>query len=138
MLKIDAVRGNDIYLIGDVKLESGEECFSKELDESRLFVRKTNIEGIFQYGSEQLCEDYMGHGKGYVWASRASVMNKAFDTALIEARYKTESAYSYSCCAIDLVRFEQMLKEAGYEVVWTPIENTEYDLHYSIKPLSNS
>lgn len=138
MLKIEAVRDNDIYLVGDIRLEAKEECLSKELDESRLFVRKTNIEGIYQYGSEQLCDEWMGHGKGYVWSSRASVMNKAFDTALIEARYKVEGAISYSCCAVDLVRFEHMLKEAGYEVVWTPIGNTEYDLHYELKPLSNS
>lgn len=140
MLKIDAIRDNTVYLVGDEKLITKDDCLSSitEDGDSRLFVKKTNIEGIFHYGSEQLCEYWMGHEKGYVWSSRASVMNKEFDIALIEARYKVEGAISYSCCAIDLVRFEQLLKEARYEVVWTPIENTEYDLHYKLKPLSNS
>lgn len=138
MLKIDGIRGNDVYLVGDVELKSGEECFSKVIGDNRLFVRKTNIEGIFQYGSEQLCDDFIGHKKGYIWASRASVMNKAFDIALTEAYYKVEGSLSYTCCSIDFVRFEQMLKEVGYEVQWTPIENTEYDLDYGLKKLSNA
>ena len=140
MLKIDAIRDNTVYIIGDEKLITKDEYLSSitEDGDCRLFVRKTNIEGIFLYGSEQLCEYWMGHEKGYVWSSRASVMNKEFDIALIEARYKVESATSYSYCAIDLVIFEQLLKEAGYEVMWTPIKNTEYDLQYGLKKLSNA
>ena len=140
MLKIDAIRDNTVYIIGDEKLITKDEYLSSIIEDGdyRLFVRKTNIEGIFLYGSEQLCEYWMGHEKGYVWSSRASVMNKEFDIALIEARYKVESATSYSCCAIDLVIFEQLLKEARYEVMWTPIKNTEYDLQYDLKKLSNA
>ena len=81
MLKIDSIRGNNSYLIGDEKLDPKEECMSLVKGDSRLFVRKTSIEGLYQYGSEQLCEDYMSHKKGYIWASRASVMNKVFDLA---------------------------------------------------------
>lgn len=132
MLRIDAIRGNDVYLVGDESIHGTEECMSKFRGDSRLFVKKTNIEGIYQYGAEQVCEDYLGHGKGYVWASRASVMNKAFNICLIEAYYKMEGTSCYSCCAIDLVRFEQMLNEAGYIVEWNPIENTDCDVHYSL------
>ena len=82
MLKIDAIRGNNIYLIGDEKLDPKEECLSLVKGDCRLFVRKTSIEGLYQYDSEQLCEDCMGHKKGYIWARRASVMNKVFDLAL--------------------------------------------------------
>lgn len=117
MLKIDAIRGNNIYLVGDAKLDPKEECLSLVKGDSRLFVRKTSIEGLYQYGSEQLSEDYMGHKKGYIWASRASVMNKVFDLALTEAYYKSEGSYSYQCCAIDLVRYEDLLNEAGYEFI---------------------
>lgn len=136
MLKIDAIRGNNIYLIGDEKLESKEECLSRVEGDSRLFVRRTSIEGLYQYGSEQLCDEYMGHGKGYIWASRASVMNKAFDLALTEAYYKSEGSYSYQCCAIDLVRYEDMLNEAGYEFIREPIEDTEWDRDFAIRKLS--
>lgn len=137
MLKIDAIRGNNIYLVGDEKLESREDCFSLIKGDSRLFVKKTTIEGLYQYGSEQLRDEYMGHGKGYIWASRASVMNKVFDVALTEAYYKAEGSYSYSCCAIDLVRYEQLINEAGYEVIWEPIEDSEWDRDFGLRKLSD-
>ena len=137
MLKIDSIRGNNIYLIGDEKLDPKEECMSLVKGDSRLFVRKTSIEGLYQYGSEQLCEKYMGHKKGYIWASRASVMNKVFDLALTEAYYKSEGSYSYQCCAIDLVRYEGLLNEAGYEFIREPIEDTEWDRHFGIRKLSD-
>ena len=137
MLKIDAIRGNDIYLVGDEKLESLEDCFSLIKGDSRLFVKKTTIEGLYQYCSEQLCDEYMGHGRGYIWASRASVMNKVFDVALTEAYYKADGSYSYSCCAIDLVRYEQLIKEAGYEVIWEPVEDSEWDRDFALRKLAD-
>ena len=136
MLKIDAIRGNNIYLIGDEKLDP-KECMSLVKGDSRLFVRKTSIEGLYQYGSEQLCEDFMSHKKGYIWASRASVMNKVFALALTEAYYKSEGSYSYQFCAIDLVRYEDLLNEAGYEFIREPIEDTEWDRQFSIRKLSD-
>lgn len=136
MLKIDAIRGNNIYLIGDEKLDLEEECLSLVKGDNRLFVRKTSIEGLYQYGSEQLREDYMGHKKGYIWASRASVMNKVFDLALTEAYYKSEGSYSYQCCAIDLVTYEDLLNEAGYEFIREPVKDTEWDRAFAIRKLS--
>ena len=139
MLKIDAIRDNTVYIIGDEKLITKDEYLSSIIEDGdcRLFVRKTNIEGIFLYGSEQLCEYWMGHEKGYVWSSRASVMNKVFDLALAEAYYKSEGSYSYQCCAIDLVRHEDLLNEAGYEFVREPIEDTEWDRDFAIRKLSD-
>ena len=137
MLKIDSIRDNNIYLIGDEKLDPKEECLSLVKGDSRLFVRKTSIEGLYQYGSEQLCEYWMGHEKGYVWSSRASVMNKVFDLALAEAYYKSEGSNSYQCCAIDLVRYEDLLNESGYEFIREPIEDTEWDLDFAIRKLSD-
>lgn len=137
MLKIDAIRGNNIYLVGDEKLEPREDCFSLIKEDSRLFAKKTTIEGLYQYGSEQLCEDYMGHKKGYIWASRASVMNKVFDLALTEAYYKSEGSYFYQGCAIDLVRYEDLLNEAGYEFIREPIDDTEWDREFAIRKLSD-
>ena len=63
-------------------------------------------------------------------------MNKVFDTALTEAYYKTEESHSYSSCAIDLVRYEQLLKEAGYEVIWEPVEDSKCDRSFGIRQLS--
>lgn len=137
MLKIDAIRGNDVYLVGDEKLDSKEECFSIVKGDNRLFVRKTSIEGLYQYGSELLCEDCWGNKKGYIWASRASVMNKVFNLTLTEAYYKSEGSYSYQCCAIDLDRYESLLNEAGYEFVREPIEDTEWDRDFAIRKLSD-
>lgn len=49
MLKIDAIRDNTVYIVGDEKLITKDEYLSSitEDGDCRLFVRKTNIEGIF-------------------------------------------------------------------------------------------
>ena len=64
-------------------------------------------------------------------------MNKVFDLALTEAYYKSEGSYSYQFCAIDLVRYEDLLNEAGYEFIREPIEDTEWDRDFAIRKLSD-
>ena len=56
MLKIDAIRDNTVYIVGDEKLITKDEYLSSitEDGDCRLFVRKTNIEGIFLYGSDEI------------------------------------------------------------------------------------
>ena len=49
----------------------------------KLFYQPTNIEGVYYYGCIQLKDDY-DHKAGYVWSSRASVINKAFNLDLID------------------------------------------------------
>lgn len=93
---------------------------------NRSFIRSTNVEGIYTYGIEDI-------QSGYVYSSRCGVMNKKFDTCLIEAGYKRKQDICYRTCAVDLVRFEDALNRAGYEVNFTPIENTEHDVVYSVK-----
>lgn len=75
----------DKELIGEVK--STDYCFTKSNDETFLFVKESNVKGIYSFGAEQLKDSY-DHSAGYVWSSRASVMNKEFGTTLTEVVLK--------------------------------------------------
>lgn len=133
-MKIDAIRHGSIYIIGEDELTCKERCLTKTLSDGILFVTNTNIDGIFRYGLEQTKEDYFGHGPGYIWHSRASVMNANFDVALIDAYYKEEGSYSYTTCAIDLARLESLLEDTEYEIDWTPYPSEDgTDVHYRLK-----
>lgn len=131
MLKIDGIQDGicqAVYIIGDTELISGDDVLSKVSGDNRLFVKKTNIEGIFTYGCEQLVEEYYGHSMGYIWASRASVMNGAFDIALIKCNYKVEGSPSYRSCAIDVAHLEELLEETEYTINHNPkIEDIDTD-----------
>lgn len=137
MLKLEAVRDSRIYLVGDTKLETLDKVMFKIYEDSELFVRKTNIDGIFKYGSIQLSDYCMGHKKGYIWSSRVSVMNKAFDIKLAEACYKKEGIPSYVTCAIDLDHLEPLLKGSEYEIDWEPHPYGDVDIHYNLKKVHN-
>lgn len=125
------IRHGVVYLKGDVDLVKGAEVLSEVVGDSRLFVRKTNIEGIFTYGCEQLADEYMGHRAGYIWSSRAACMNAVFDCALVECNYTT-SGYSYTSCAIDCAHLEPLLEDTEYEIDWTPVKRDE-DVVYNIR-----
>lgn len=132
MLRIDAIRNGYVYLIGDEKLVCNKRCLTKEDPEGILFITNTNVEGIFRYGYEQKKEDYMGHGPGYIWHSRASVMNANFDVMFMEAYYKEEGSNTYTTCAIDMVRHEELFNEYGYDVIRVP-RKTDSDVYYDLK-----
>lgn len=133
-MRIDGIKQDIVYIIGEEDLKCNDRCLVKEDEEGILFITNTNIDGIFCYGYEQKKEDFLGHGPGYVWSSRASVMNAAFDVALIEACYKKENCPSYRCCSIDLATLESLLKETDYEIDWTPYpSNDGVDIHYRLK-----
>jgi hypothetical protein len=136
MLKVDSVSHGDIYIVGDVELTNGDVVLSKDVETETLFVRKTNIEGIFTYGARNNVEDRVwGKPAGYIWSSRASVMNKAFDVALIDVYYKEEGSYSYRCAAIDLAHLEPLLADTEYEINWEPKFEKE-DVIYKLKKKS--
>lgn len=131
MLKIKEISKNGtIYIIGDVDLRSEGEVLSAIDSEGRLFVNKTNVEGIFTYGIQNTKPDYFGHGVGYTWSSRASVMNKAFDVALIDVLYDT-SGYCFRTCAIDLAHLEPLLEDTEWKIDWEPIVDHS-DITYRI------
>jgi hypothetical protein len=133
MLRIEAIRGGCVYLIGDERLVCNKRCLTKEDPEGILFITNTNVEGIFRYGYEQMKADYFGHGPGYVWHSRASVMNANFDVMLMEAYYKEEGSNTYTTCAIDMVRYEELFNEYGYELVREPRKENKSDVYYDLK-----
>lgn len=133
-MKVDCIRSGYIYLSGEEKLNIGHKVLTKEMEDGELFICKTSIDGIFTYGYMQTEADPVyGHGPGYVWASRASVMNANFDVALMEACYKFEGSYSYRSCSIDLAHLEELLKDTEYEIDWTPHTSDNGDVHYKLK-----
>lgn len=134
MLRIDGIQDKNcqaIYIIGKEPLVAGEDVHSRVSGDSRLFVKKTNIEGIFTYGAEQQCDSCFGGRKGHIWSSRASVMNHKFGCALVECNYKVEGDVLYTTCAIDLAHLEHLLEETDYTIDWNPhVENI--DTHYKL------
>ena len=134
MLKIDCIRPNgDIYVVGDVDIEPqgiAHKCMLQD-EESLVFVEYTNIEGIFKYGVKQLYNS-RDHGYGYIWHSRASVMNKYFGCAMIDIYYRKEGTLPYYTCAIDLAHLEPLLEDTEYCIDWVPCESSEVDITYRI------
>lgn len=129
-LKIRVTPDNTILIEGTELLRPITVIQDLVIGDNRHFIQSTNVEGIYTYGIEDL-------RTGYVYSSRCGVMNKRFDTCLIEAGYKRKKDICYRACAIDLVRFEEALNKQGYEVNFTPIENTEHDVVYSVKKKEN-
>ena len=89
-------------IVGEEKLNHFETILSKEVDDSRLFVQSSNIPGIYRIGCEQL-KDGIYHKAGYVWSSRAEVMNEYFGTELVDATYNDY------CCCIDKATLESLI-----------------------------
>lgn len=121
--------------VGTQKLEFNKErAIEKRLDnnEGIAFIRLANIDGFATYGLEQTREYEYGHGPGYIWASRATVMNKVFDVALVDVLYKTENSSTYSSCAIDVAHMLELLEGTEYEVITEPRVNGE-DVYYDVK-----
>ena len=123
---------NALYISGEEELKTYDHVLEKEEYDGLYFVSNTNIEGVFRYGFKQSKEDYFGNPVGYIWSSRAGVMNKLFDTALIEVYYKKENGCSYTSCSIDLAHLEPLLAGSGYEIVWEPAVD-ETDVCYAIR-----
>ncbi len=138
MLRVNFIKDNCIYLTGDKHLRSNTKCLSKTQGDCTLFIKNTNVEGLFFYGAEQNVDCRGGHEKGYIWTSRASVMNKAFDIALIEAAYKEEDnpTICWTSCAIDLAHLEGLLQDTEYSIDWTPYVEGEADISYYVKKKS--
>lgn len=134
MLKIEAIRPNgNIYITGqtDLKSEGIVHEVMSDTESSLVFIERTNIEGIFKYGIKQLFDDGE-HGHGYIWHSRASVMNQYFGCALIDIYYRKEGNLPYQTCSIDLAHLEPLLEGTGYIIDWAPCEITDIDVKYRV------
>jgi hypothetical protein len=86
-------------------IRSGEYVGTKSDDEYFLFVKDTNVSGVYYFGCEQLKDDYM-HKAGYIWSSRAGVINDAFDMALKEVCINNNACYS-----MDVYYLKPLLEE---------------------------
>lgn len=120
---------------GTKKLEFNKErAIEQRLknNEGIAFIRLANVEGFATYGIEQTKQEEWGHGPGYIWASRATVMNKVFDVALVDILYKTENSSTYSSCAIDIEHLAKLLKDTEYYVKTEP-RITDEDIYYDVK-----
>lgn len=130
MLKLDYVGySNKPYLSGVDKLIAGEKVLVKEVDEGTLWIKSTNIEGVFEYG--------LTDNTGYVWSSRTGVLNKEFDVALIECCYRHDDR-SYRCCAIDFAHLDEILKDTEYKL--DPVPEIWFDSkepYYCLRKISD-
>lgn len=130
MLKIRSISNGNVYLEGDVNVMNNEVIHSKEDNEGTLFVKNTNIEGIFNYGYKtKFADPVWDKPAGYVWSSRASVMNKTFGLKLLDV------TYNYCSVAIDLAHLEALLVDTEYEIDWEPLIKDE-DVVYKLKKKS--
>lgn len=130
MLKLDYVGySNKPYLSGVDKLIVGEKILQKEVHEGTLWIKSTNIEGIFEYG--------LTDETGYTWTSRTGVLNKEFDVALIECCYRHDDR-SYRCCAIDFAHLDEILRDSEYKL--DPIPELcfeDKEPYYKLRKISN-
>ena len=137
MITIDKIQNGTIYITGDEKLEYLERVQEKQCETGKLFIARTSIDGIYTYGLEQTLGSYFGHGPGYIWSSRASVINSQLGTVLYEAAYR-EGDRGYRSCAVDLIRFEDILKAHGYKIDLSEpeVSSDGLDIHYKVEKIS--
>lgn len=118
------------YIVGE-NIKLLDRILEFEDKEGTCFVTNTNVEGIYSYGYQQKKADYFGNPAGYIWSSRASVMNKVFNTTLIDIYYCESYHSSGRCLAIDLHVLEPLLENTEYMIDWTPIVDKE-DVTYKL------
>ena len=133
-MKFEAIKDNKLYFTSNNKLESKNIVHVKYIGDGELFVKDTNIEDVFTYGFKTLSPDVWGHPAGYVWTSRASVMNRTFNLSLIDVYCKFEDNYHYTTCAITLDKLNELLNEANQNVNIT-INYTEEDTTYIVEAM---
>lgn len=92
----------------------------KELHDGILFYTKYS-NGIYQYGLRST-RPYMDHEAGYIWSSRASVINQEFGTNLIDVSLKTPDEHWYWCGAVEV---EQIEMPEGFSIVEKQFYNGE-------------
>lgn len=134
MLKFECIRANNVYLVGDEQLVSNKIIHVNYLDDEEIFVKDTNIKGIYTYGCKTLTSDYFGHPPGYIWSSRASVMNKQFNLSLVDVYYKNMGSTSYCICAIDVDYLCELIRETG-KTSHVSITYTDEDTKYIVEAI---
>lgn len=137
MITIDNIENGTIWITGDEPMKVLERVQEKQCETGKLFIARTSIDGIYTYGLEQTLGNYFGHGPGYIWSSRASVINSELGTVLHEAAYR-EGNRSYRSCAVDLIRFEGILKAHGYKIDLSEpeVSSDGMDIRYKVEKIS--
>lgn len=110
--------GEILSLYVEIEANSGVivEHKEKELKDDSLrgilFYDKYS-DGTYQYGLKALVP-YMDHGVGYIWSSRASVINEVFGTKLVDVALKTPDEPYYWSGAVEL---DQIEMPEGFSIV---------------------
>ena len=123
-----------IIVTGKKEHERGDIVHSVVIGKEEFYLRATDDSNFFTYGCKQLAYDPVwGHPAGYIWSSRASVMNKLFGTKLIDITYWIEGTYKcYGCIAVTVDFLNELLKNTEYVV---DIENpsvSDEDIVYNV------
>ena len=87
-LQVTNLTGEDSHLI---KFPQGEE----RIEDTYKFSYKENQDGFVSYGAIQK-KDTREHNAGYIWSSRASLINVVFDKQCLEISLVDSSKRSYS------------------------------------------
>ena len=113
MLEYLSYEFDRVYLRSDISVKEGKIIDTKVItnndgNDYELFIKDTNIPGLYTYGSKQL-EDSEQHEAGYIWPSRASVMNRFFGVKFLEGVIGEE------CFAIDADTLQKLIESQGRE-----------------------
>ncbi len=123
---VDFHYGRTPCIEGDDKLEVKDRIKESEDEEGILFLQETNQPGIYRYGYQTKKDDPIwNHKAGYIWSSRASVMNANFNTRLAECNYRQRGTQTYTSCAIDVDTLESILDTDKYIIVRSEYKNCE-------------
>ena len=96
------------HYCNDTIVERKEQILSNEGDTA--FINKFE-DGTYSFGIIQGDYYSMGHRKGYIWSSRASVMNKIFGTDIMEVGIKLPNEEGYFSRAVDIKTLKKILPE---------------------------
>lgn len=96
------------HYCNDTIVERKEQILSNEGDTA--FINKFE-DGTYSFGIIQGDYYSMGHRKGYIWSSRASVMNKIFGTDIMDVGIKLPNEEGYFSRAVDIKTLKKILPE---------------------------
>ena len=68
-------------------------------------------EGSYSFGLIQGDYEYQGHSRGYIWSSRASIMNQIFGVHIIEACVRLPGDRTYFKRAFDIDKLREILPD---------------------------
>lgn len=125
------IHNGNVILYGTEKFIAGQVVQTCVDDDEELFLSNSNFDNVFVYGCKQL-KDSWDHKAGYVWSSRASVMNKTFGTQLVDVLYQQEGSYLLRGFAIDASVLNTLLEGTGYHIDLDNPVVEKFDIIYKL------